>query len=153
MVDMAQQVSMELQRAMEGLQASEDSLRIQQSFAKRIDTEVQQLFDEAQTAVRNQNEDRARTLLFQRQSQMNKLKQVLQQCVEEKRRMERMKENVQLLEQRAMEVDSLLRRSVSAKVLQDTQLRKDIYDTSMSSDIELEDPLLRKFRELEEKDF
>jgi len=144
-VDMAQQVSFDLQRAMEGLQASKDSLRVQQAFAKRLDEEVRQLYEDAKVAMSANEEERARILLFRRQSQMKKLKGALQLCAGEKERMGKMQENVDALEQRAMEVDALMRRSVNAKSLQDTTTR-DVEESMF------EDPLLRKFRDLERLD-
>jgi hypothetical protein len=50
-----------------------------------------------------------------------------------------MERNVQILEERAMEVESLLRRSVGAKTMQDVM--------GDQFALEDEDPLLKKFRD------
>ena len=146
MVAMAMECSVDLSRAMEGLQATESSLQSQQSYARRLDSEAERLHTQAIAALTEmQDEDRARALLSERQIQLDRLKTTLKRCAEEKKRVEIMKANVSALEQRAMEIDTLIRRSVSAKTYQDIQL--DNFDDRLALDNE--DPLLKKFRELE----
>ncbi len=151
MVDMAQDISMNWQRAKEGCNASHDSLRAQQSLAQRLEVEVQELQEEAKKSVVQGDEDRARTILLRKKQKMERWKEVLLKCAEEKERVDRMEENIQILEQRAREVDALIRRSISAKALQNTSNAKFLLDESADefSSSSFEDPLLRKFRELE----
>lgn len=148
MVDMAQELSSNLQRAMEGYNASQDSLRILQSLARRLEEDVQQLQEEAKTSLVQGDDDRARTILVRKKQIMDRWKEALLTCAEENDRLDRMKQNVLALEQRAIEVDALLRRSISAKaLLQDSTSTTNLND-NLSSD-SFQDPLLRKFRELE----
>lgn len=151
MVDMAQDISMNWQRAKEGYNASQDSLRAQQSLAQRFEMAVQELQDEAKKAVVEGDEDRARAILLKKKQKMDRWKEILLKCAEEKERVDRMEENVQILEQRAREVEALIRRSISAKALQDTSNAMCLLDESAGeiSSNSMEDPLLRKFRELE----
>jgi hypothetical protein len=151
MVDMAQDISMNWQRAKEGCNASHDSLRAQQSLAQRLEVEVQELQEEAKKSVVQGDEDRARTILLRKKQKMERWKEVLLKCAEEKERVDRMEENIQILEQRAREVDALIRRSISAKALQNNSNAKFLLDESADefSSSSFEDPLLRKFRELE----
>lgn len=153
MVDMAQEVSISLQRAMEGSKASQDSLRIQQSLAQRFEAEVQELQEGAKRAIIQGDEERAREILLRKKYKMDRWKEILLKCAEEKERVERMKENVEALEQRAIEVDALIRRSVSAKALQDTSNSRVLLEDTTADfpSTSFEDPLLRKFRELEGK--
>jgi len=151
MVDSAQEISVNWQRAKEAHNASQDSLRAQQSLAQRLEVEVQELQEEAKKSVVQGDEDRARTLLLRKKQKMDRWKEILVKCSEEKERVDRMEQNIQILEQRAREVDALIRRSISAKALQNTSNAKFLLDESVDefSSSSFEDPLLRKFRELE----
>jgi hypothetical protein len=151
MVDSAQEISVNWQRAKEAHNASQDSLRAQQSLAQRLEVEVQELQEEAKKSVVQGDEDRARTLLLRKKQKMDRWKEILVKCAEEKERVDRMEQNIQILEQRAREVDALIRRSISAKALQNTSNAKFLLDESVDefSSSSFEDPLLRKFRELE----
>jgi len=114
----------------EGLQAIQDSLETQQRFARRLDADATDLHQRAQKALVNDNNDElARQLLLQRTEVQDKLKSVLTNCVEEKKRREKMESNVAQLQRRATEVETLMRRSVSASLY-------------------VEDPLLKKFKDL-----
>jgi len=141
MLTMAEEVGEALNRGTEGLKATRDSLASQQSFARRLDNDAAQLYEQAKVALQTDDEEKAKTLLMQREKTLQKLKKVLKDCADEKRRVEQMERNVEALEERAMEVDRLLKRTVGAKSLQDS-----------SSDfmrLQSEDPLLQKFRDLE----
>jgi hypothetical protein len=140
MLDAAQECGLALQQSIEGLEATKASLETQQSLARRLDGDATELYDKAKEAMASQNEEAARTYLFQRTDTLVKLKKVLTQCAEEKRRFQIMEENVKAIEQRAMEVESLLQRTVGAKVRQDASFS----DLSLS----VEDPLLKKFRDM-----
>jgi len=140
MLEAANDIGLTLQESMEGLKAAQDSLTTQQTFAKRLDREVTELYEKAKAALGESREEEARELLFKRTRMQDKLKQALKFCAEERKRLDRMKENIEKLEQRAMEIDSLLRRSVGAKAVQ----KSEEYGLSLSN----EDPLLQKFRDL-----
>ena len=147
MLDMANEVGITLERAYEGKKAIEDSLQTQQQFARVLDQETKELYEKAMKAIQQQNEEElARTLLLKRTDVQNKLKEILVRCTEEKKRIEQMNENIRVLEMKAMEVDSLLRRKVSLKTIQDSN------NLNLSNDLGLslpsEDPLLKKFKDL-----
>jgi hypothetical protein len=59
-------------------------------------------------------------------------------CLEEKKRLEMMENNVDALQKRAMEVEGMLQRTVGAKARHES-----FKDFSISS----EDPLLQKFKD------
>ncbi len=138
MLQMAEECGVALERAIEGLKATRDSLQTQQSFARRLDGRAKELYDKATTALASNDEGLARQLLLDRQRIQEKLKGVLKACADEKKRVEIMERNVEAIEQRAMEVEALLNRSVSAKAVQDN-----FSEFALSS----EDPLLQKFRD------
>lgn len=140
MLDMAKDVGLSLESSMEGIQAIKSSLETQQKLAKRLDQEVSTLYDRAKAALDNSDDDLARKILMERAAVQDKLKKVLIACAEEKGRLEKMKGNVEQLERRALEIDALLRRSVSARSRQ-----------NLSADgfsLQKEDPLLQKFKDI-----
>lgn len=140
MLDSAEQVGIALGQATEGLKATQDSLETQRSLARRLERDTEELYGKAKAAMAVGKEDDARKLLFQRTECQDKLKRVLKLCVEEKQRFEKMQENVSAIEKRALEVEALLQRSVSAKARQTASFD----NLSLST----EDPLLQKFRDL-----
>lgn len=144
MLDAAQDIGRALERTNEGLKVAVNSLETQQRFARRLDMDANELYERAKEKMSSGDEESARNLLFDRQQMQDKLKQVLVRCAEEKKRIETMESNVSALERRAMEVDSLLRRSVGAKAIQ-TSANSDV---SSSLSLSHDDPLLRKFRDL-----
>jgi phage shock protein A len=144
MLDAARDCGAELERSNEGLRAVRDSLQTQQSFARRLDRDATDLYERAKIAMAENKDEEARKLLLERQRDQDKFKQVLMQCAEEKKRLEKMEQNVKAIERRAMEVDSLLRRTVGAKAVQE------IATTDMEGlSLTAEDPLLQKFRDLD----
>jgi phage shock protein A len=143
MLDAARDCGAELERSNAGLRAVRDSLQTQQSFARRLDRDANDLYERAKIAMAQSNDEEARKLLLERQRDQDKFKQVLMQCAEEKKRLEKMEQNIKAIERRAMEVDSLLRRTVGAKAIQDTA-NTDMVGLSLTA----EDPLVQKFRDL-----
>jgi phage shock protein A len=139
-LDMARDIGLALENSNEGLQAVQNSLETQQRFAKRLDADVKDLYERAKAAIANADEDLARKLLLERTDLQAKLKKVLISCAEEKGRLKKMEENVAQLQRKAMEVDSLLRRNVSAKTIQDS--------TDLGLALRSEDPLLQKLRDM-----
>jgi len=139
MLEMAQEVGMALERSMEGLQATKDSLETQQRLARRLDQDANELMEQAKVALQQSDEETARKRLEQRHWIMEKLKSVLKQCVDEKKRLERMEANVSALELRAKEVDVLLNRAVGAKNIK--------YANDLGMSLSEDDPLLQKFRD------
>jgi phage shock protein A len=144
MLDAARDCGAELERSNEGLRAVRDSLQTQQSFARRLDRDATDLYERAKIAMAQNKDEEARKLLLERQLDQDKFKKVLMQCAEEKKRLEKMEQNVKAIERRAMEVDSLLRRTVGAKAIQETAATDSMVGLSLTA----EDPLIQKFRDL-----
>ena len=139
MLDAAQDIGLALERSMDGLNASKDSLGTLQRLARKLDADAEQVYDKAKAALAENNEEQAKEYLLQRTTIQDKLKNVLLQCAEEKKRYEKMESNVSALEERAMEVNSLLKRAVGAKTIAEAD--------AMGLTLQSEDPLLQKFRD------
>ncbi len=139
MLDSAEEIGLALQQSLEGMEATSYSLATQQALARRIDRDVIELYDKAKQAIVVGDEKTARSLLLKRNEYQESLKGVLKMCAEEKKRMEIMEQNVNALQRRAIEVESLLTRTVGAKARLDS-----FTDFSVTS----EDPLLEKLRDL-----
>jgi len=144
MLEAAEEVGLALQQSVSGLEATKESLSTQQSLARRIDQEATELYEKAKEAMSSGEEEKARTLLLRRTNTQDKLKMVLKGCAEEKKRLETMEENVSALQQRALEVESMLSRTVGAKARQDSTSNLDEFDFSIRES----DPLLQKFKDL-----
>ena len=140
MLKMAEEVGADLERGIDGLKATRNSLETQQSFARKLSSNEEDLYEKAKAALNRGDEEQAKKFLFDRQQLQQKLKKVLLACAEDRNRLETMERNVQILEERAMEVEALLRRSVGAKTMQDTM-------GSQSFALDNEDPLIKKFRD------
>ena len=139
MLKMAEEIGTALERSIEGLRASQDSFETQQSLARRLDSNSEDLYERAKVAMASQNEEKAKKLLIDRQMVQTKLKTVLVACADEKTRLTKMRSNVDALEQRAMELDALLKRTIGASALE---------DSSSKFALSQEDPLLQKFRNM-----
>jgi hypothetical protein len=139
MLDAAEEIGFALQQSMEGMEATKNSLQTHQSLARRIDSDVTELYNKATAAMERNDEDAARNFLLKRTQEQESLKKVLKLCAEEKKRLEIMESNVDALQRRAMEVEGMLQRTVGAKARQDS-----FTDFSISS----EDPLLQKFKDM-----
>lgn len=141
MLEMARECGAALERTMEGLQLTRDSYQTQKSFATRLERTMDLLYDQAKDALRDGREEQAKALLLEKNQVQDKLKRALMAAAEDRKRLQQMERNAEALEQRAMEIESLLNRSVGAKTLQDTATMGMLSLTD-------EDPLLRKFRDM-----
>ena len=142
MLDMAQDVGVSLEKSIEGMKAVRNSLETQQKLARLLDAESSNLYNKAKEAISDSNEELARKLLLERSNVQEKLKKVLINCTEEKGRLQKMEDNISQLERRALEIDMLLRRTVSAKSMQG------IADLDLGLSLRSEDPLIQKFKDL-----
>lgn len=139
LLESAREMGIALERGMEGLQATQDSLLTQQKFASRLEADATRVYDDAKKALEDGNEARAKDLLLSRVDIQEKMKKVLINCMEEKKRLCQMEENVRAIEERAIEMESLMKRNIGAKALM---------DSSGNFSLAAEDPLLQKFRDL-----
>jgi phage shock protein A len=137
MLEAAQDCGLALQQSTEGVEATKASLETHQSLARRIDRDAEELYTKAKEFMTQGDEDTARSYLLKRTDEQERLKKVLKLCVEEKKRLTTMESNVEAIQRRALEVESLLQRTVGAKARQDIDLS-----------LPVEDPLLKKFRDL-----
>ena len=142
MLDMAQDVGVSLEKSIEGMKAVRNSLETQQKLARLLDAESSNLYNKAKESISDSNEELARKLLLERTNVQEKLKKVLINCTEEKGRLQKMEDNISQLERRALEIDMLLRRTVSTKSMQG------IADLDLGLSLRNEDPLLQKFKDL-----
>ena len=101
-LEMAREVGLLLERSNEGLRAIQDSLSTQQRLARRLDADSNELYEKAKVAMQNGDEDAARHLLMKRTEEQEQLKKILMSCKEERDRMEKMEENVKILERKAV---------------------------------------------------
>jgi phage shock protein A len=147
MLDMAKEVAAALERSAEGAAAIRDSLETQQRLARRLDAEASALYDRAKMALAENQEEQARKLLLNRQRDLDKLKEVLKSCAEERKRLETMEGNVAALERRAMEVEALLKRTIGAKSQVDSSSALVGSADGSRFALSSEDPLLQKFRD------
>ena len=151
MLDTARDVGITLQQSIDGLQTIQSSLETQQSLARRLDRESNELYDKAKDAMTNGNESNAREYLLKRTQIQDKLKVVLKRCADEKQRLIVMEDNVRVIENRALEIEALLQRTVSAKTRLDTStsmVGDDVIGGSADFSLSNDDPLIKKFRDL-----
>jgi phage shock protein A len=149
MLDTAREVGLALERSAEGLRATRDSLETQQRLARRLEDEAGRLYGRAKEALASGEEEKARKLLLSRQQDLDKLKQVLLSCADDKQRLETMERNVAALERRAMEVEALLKRTIGAKSQVDASaISGRAVDDDARFALSSEDPLLQKFRDM-----
>lgn len=137
MLDAAEDVGLALQQSMEGMEATQESLRSQQSLARRIDADSNETYEKAKEAMVGGREEEAKTYLLERNKNQESLKSVLKRCAEEKERISIMEKNVSALQKRALEVEAMLTRAAGAKA------RQGSFDFTLS----VEDPLLKKFQD------
>ena len=142
MLEQATEIGQTLEGAVEGLRATQESVDTSQRLAKALDKQSESVYERAKAAMQSGDEDGARKLLLERETIKEKLLKTLKSLTEEKKRLAAMESNVEALETRALEIESLLRRSVGAASM------KDAADMNMGLSLEQEDPLLKKFRDL-----
>ena len=140
MLEQATDIGVALRQAVEGLRATKESVETSQQLAKTLDRKEKALYDRAKSAISSGEEDVARRLLLERESVREKLLKVLTAVAEDRKRLIKLESNVEALETRGLEIESLLRRSLGAASMQDS--------ASFGLSLEPEDPLLKKFRDL-----
>ncbi|KAL3783569.1 hypothetical protein ACHAW5_007877 [Stephanodiscus triporus] len=140
MLDQATEIGVALRQAVEALRATRESVDTSQQLAKTLDRQEKSLYERAKSAISSGDEEVARRLLLERESVKEKLLKILKSVSEDRKRLAIMESNVEALETRALEIESLLRRSVGASSWQDS--------ANIGLSLEPEDPLLKKFRDL-----
>jgi hypothetical protein len=140
MLEQATEIGKILEQAVEGLRATQESVDTSQRLAKTLDQQSDSIYERAKSAMQAGDEDAARKLLLERETIKEKLLKTLKSLAEEKKRLTSMETNVEALETRALEIESLLRRSMGASSTNAA--------AGMNLSLEPEDPLLKKFRDL-----
>jgi phage shock protein A len=140
MLEMANEVGIALKQSAEGLRATQESVETSQRLARSLDKQQETIYERAKSAMASGDEETARKLLMERETIKEKLLKVLKLLAEDKRRLAVMESNVEALEARGLEIESLLRRTVGASVLKNSSMN--------DFALEAEDPLLKKFRDL-----
>jgi hypothetical protein len=146
MLEQANDVGAALRQGVEGLRAARESVETSQRLARTLDTQEKSLYERARSAMSLGDEEVARRLLLERESTKEKLLKVLKSVSEDRKRLAIMESNVEALETRALEIESVLRRSVGAASIQDSA------NMNIGLTLEPEDQLLRKFRDLSSDD-
>lgn len=142
MLEQATEIGQILEQAVEGLRATQESVDTSERLAKTLNKQSDSIYERAKTAMQSGDEGTARKLLLERETIKEKLLKTLKGLAEEKKRLSAMESNVEALETRALEIESLLRRSMGAASMRDAT------DMNPGLSLEQEDPLLKKFRDL-----
>lgn len=142
MLEQANDVGAALRQAVEGLSAARESFETSQRLARTLDAQEKSQYERAKSAISSGDEEAARRSLLERESTKEKLLKVLKSVSEDRKRLAIMESNVEALETRGLEIESLLRRSVGAASMQGSA------NMNIGLSLEPEDPLLRKFRDL-----
>ena len=146
MLEQANDVGAALRQAVEGLSAARESFETSQRLARTLDAQEKSQYERAKSAISSGDEEAARRSLLERESTKEKLLKVLKLVSEDRKRLAIMESNVEALETRGLEIESLLRRSVGAASMQGSA------NMNIGLSLEPEDPLLRKFRDLGDED-
>ncbi|GMH58549.1 hypothetical protein TL16_g02634 [Triparma laevis f. inornata] len=123
-----------------GLEAGEEALKSFQDLAKQLEKEDQSLKDAAKMLLVSGDEASAKDKLLKSQKTKARLLNALQNAAKEKTRVSKLKENLSLVEERVMKIESNMRALSSDRLMQNQNF----------SPPPSEDPLLEKFRKLEE---
>lgn len=146
MVRMAQELSEELEEARAGLADVEEAYDNQRARTLKIDEKAEALYDKARARLEKGDEAGAREILALRERERERLPAALAETNLARERKLVMIERVQQIESRVSELTLLMDKSVSAASSQRWA------DSGFGSDVDLppiEDPLLRKFEDLE----
>uniref|UniRef100_A0A7S3B451 Uncharacterized protein n=1 Tax=Haptolina ericina TaxID=156174 RepID=A0A7S3B451_9EUKA len=135
---LATTVASELAEAEEGLTLTEQAVRSCRAVEERFEASAATSYAAAQAALVAGDEDGARAHLVERSAVNQRLAEAKLQTVDAEARVERMRISLDALAQRAAQVETLMGRAVSGA----------LESRAVSVD---DDPLLRKFRDLEGK--
>lgn len=126
-----------------GLDAAEESWNSYKEFAKKLEKTVATAEDKAKACLVAGDEDGARDSLAYRQRQKQKLLSALVGARDGRERVNKMEENLEAAEIEVRRVEALMAQAVSLKFSEDS-------GTSYAPQVE--DPLLERFKRLEEED-
>lgn len=147
-VEEAQSLAVSLQQAQEGYdQANEASIRARdRSLA--LEKESDRLYESAKAKLEAGDEDAAKALLTERQQAKQDLEKAVLEFKTRRSMMERIESEIAVLKSRVEDFDNMLLRAAKAAETGSSVSGLESYTTAPRP---VEDPLLKKFEELERK--
>lgn len=143
----AQEIAQELADAEQSLELVRGAERSQKNLFDVVDRTMEDAYKAAETALRNGDEATARRQLEERNLQKAKRAQVQAEVTAAAARVATMQASVASIAERANEIEQIIARQVTAtKAKSSSGVSPDVNLT-----LEAEDPLLKKFRDLEGK--
>lgn len=156
MVRMVEECAEGLKNAESALRTAIDSFNLTLEEAAELDAEAVELYNMATAAVQSDDDDTARTHLTKRKAVQQQLEDARRRAGEAKQRVGRVEQSVQMLSSQAKKLEMILKENMaSAAEVNASEAVARIQSESLSSASDLEamyeDPLEKKFREMEGK--
>lgn len=152
MVKMVQECAEGLRDAEEALRTAKDAFRLQLEEAAALDNEATELYDLASAAVQAGDEDTARRHLTERKKVQARLADAKASASLAKERVERVELSVETLASQAKRLEGILKSNMADAAelsAREAAAKFAGADAASVADLEFEDPLEKKFRELE----
>jgi succinate dehydrogenase/fumarate reductase flavoprotein subunit len=156
MVKMVQECAEGLESAEEALRTAKDSFRGTLDEASDLEAEASELYNLATAAVQSGNDDKAREHLAARKKAQAALEDATRRAKEAQGRVERVEASVATLASQAKKLEQILKDNMAVAAERNARESAAKFEGAgeayaETSFQELEDPLEKKFRELEEK--
>ena len=152
MVAMVTEVAQSLANAEDALKTAKESLGFELEDTLSLEAEANELYNMATAAVQSGDDDTARKHLTERKRVQAKMEDAKRRAAEAKGRVARVEQSVESLASQAKKLESVLKENMaSAAELNAREAAAKFQDavTPSVEELELDDPLERKFRELE----
>lgn len=152
MVQMVTEVAQSLANAEDALKTAKESLKFELEDALSLEAEANELYNMASAAVQSGDDDTARKHLTERKRVEAKMEDAKRRAAEAKGRVQRVEQSVESLASQAKKLESVLKENMAnAAELNAREAAAKFQDAMAPSvtELELDDPLERKFRELE----
>ena len=155
MVRMVEECAEGLKNAEEALRTARDSQRFILEEASELDAEASELYNMASAAVQSGDDDTARRHLTERKRVQSKLEDAMRRAGEAKERVARVEKSVDTLASQAKKLESILKENMANAAELNAREAAAKFDGAgdalAGATFEDEDPLEKKFRELEGK--
>jgi phage shock protein A len=152
MVQMVTEVAQSLANAEDALKTAKESLKFELEDTLSLEAEANELYNMASAAVQSGDDDTARKHLTERRRVEAKMEDAKRRAAEAKGRVQRVEQSVESLASQAKKLESVLKENMAnAAELNASEAAAKFQDAMAPSvtELELDDPLERKFRELE----
>ena len=150
MVAMVTEVAQSLANAEDALKTAKESLGFELEDTLSLEAEANELYNMATAAVQSGDDDTARKHLTERKRVQAKMEDAKRRAAEAKGRVARVEQSVESLASQAKKLENVLKENMaSAAELNAREAAAKFQDAVTPSVEELDDPLERKFRELE----